>query len=265
MRGHFWQMERTFQRSLDPTHSNSPSYIQELHLGEENTITAIEVFIAVKALQAVMKSDLKCLKTLTVEFIGWLACVKCPGVLCGHQQIGELGWSSPYTKREECLGKMCREIFKSKQDDAQCSFRPGRSNTNQSFTHQQIFEKTWECAKGVYTEQRDWYTAWWTNAVLRELYRSEVTKRELSNTGKSWQFPNLRESDPVVLLRTRWSAYISDLAWSRLSVATTELYETAENRGIWSAAGAVAPREPSQRKNGHEKNEWIWKIILMRG
>jgi len=35
---------------------------EEVHLGEENTITAAEVSLAVKTLQAAMKSDLKCSK-----------------------------------------------------------------------------------------------------------------------------------------------------------------------------------------------------------
>jgi len=51
----------------------------------------------------------------------------------------------------KCLGKRCREINEPKQDDTQCGFHPGHSNTDQIFTLQQIFEKSWEYAKNVYT------------------------------------------------------------------------------------------------------------------
>jgi len=57
-------MERVLQRSLNKA-TFTPSDVQEVHLGEENTITAAEVFLAVKTLKAarahvVMKYDLKC-------------------------------------------------------------------------------------------------------------------------------------------------------------------------------------------------------------
>jgi len=47
--------------------------------------------------------------------------------------------------------KKCREIIERKQDDTQCGFCPGCSTTDQIFTLQQIFEKSWEYAKDVYT------------------------------------------------------------------------------------------------------------------
>jgi len=51
----------------------------------------------------------------------------------------------------QCLEKRCREIIKPKREDTQCGFRPGRSTTDQIFTFQQIFEKSWKYAKDVYT------------------------------------------------------------------------------------------------------------------
>ena len=44
----------------------------------------------------------------------------------------------------KCLERKCREIVESKLEDGQCSFRPGRSTTDQIFTLKQIFEKSWE-------------------------------------------------------------------------------------------------------------------------
>ena len=51
----------------------------------------------------------------------------------------------------KCLGKRCREINEPKLNDTQCGFHPGHSTTDQIFTLQQIFEKSWEYAKNVYT------------------------------------------------------------------------------------------------------------------
>ena len=42
-----------------------------------------------------------------------------------------------------------REIVEPILTDAQCGFHPGRSTTDQIFTWQQIFEKSWEYAKEV--------------------------------------------------------------------------------------------------------------------
>jgi len=51
----------------------------------------------------------------------------------------------------KCLVKRCREIIKPKLRDTQCGFRRGRGTTEQNSTLQQIFEKSWEHAKDVYT------------------------------------------------------------------------------------------------------------------
>jgi len=49
------------------------------------------------------------------------------------------------------LEKRCREIIEAKLNDTQYGFRPGRSTTDQIFTLKQIFKKSWEHAKDVYT------------------------------------------------------------------------------------------------------------------
>ena len=51
-----------------------------------------------------------------------------------------------YAKR---LEKKCREIVEPKLTDAQCGICPGQSTMDQIFALQQIFEKSWECAKEV--------------------------------------------------------------------------------------------------------------------
>jgi len=67
---------RAFQRSFKPVTITQSEKRGRLHLGEENSITAAEVFVAVKTLEAgrlqvVMKSDLKCSKQwIEKEFFG---------------------------------------------------------------------------------------------------------------------------------------------------------------------------------------------------
>jgi len=66
----------------------------------------------------------------------------------------------------KCLEKTCHEIIEPKLNDTQCRLRPGRSTTDQIFTLQQIFEKSWEYAKDVYTCFVDFEKAY--NRVTRE-------------------------------------------------------------------------------------------------
>jgi len=54
--------------------------------------------------------------------------------------------------------------------------------------------------------------------------------------------------------RTRWSDYISDLAWSRLGVETAEPSDIAVDLEVCRVLLGLVPRDPPQRKNGH-KNE----------
>ena len=69
--------------------------------------------------------------------------------LTNYRGISRL--SLPGKVYAKCLETRCREIIESKPDDTQCGSRSGRSTTDQTFTLQQIFEKSWEYAKDVYT------------------------------------------------------------------------------------------------------------------
>jgi len=51
----------------------------------------------------------------------------------------------------KCLEQKFREIIESKLNDTQCGFSPGRGTTDQILPIQQIFQKSWEYAKDVYT------------------------------------------------------------------------------------------------------------------
>ena len=51
----------------------------------------------------------------------------------------------------KCLERKCLEIVESKLEDGQCDFCPGRCTTDQIFTLKQIFEKSWEYGKDLFT------------------------------------------------------------------------------------------------------------------
>ena len=57
-----------------------------------------------------------------------------------YQRISLL--SLPGKVYSKCLERKCREIMESELEDGQCSFRPGRSTTDQIFTLRQIFENS---------------------------------------------------------------------------------------------------------------------------
>jgi len=82
----------------------------EVHLGEENSIAAAEVFLAAETLKAAgcdeTKFHLKCSNTRMEEFFGWLVGDKWPGVLAGHRKICRLGWSFPHTRKETGEGAL---------------------------------------------------------------------------------------------------------------------------------------------------------------
>jgi len=92
-------------------------------------------------------------------------CVKWHSVLEGHRKIGKL--IIPHTKRETGVNEPPRHLFakaprksvhqdaakitEPKLNDTQCGFRCCRSTTEQISTFYQIFEKSWEYSKDVYT------------------------------------------------------------------------------------------------------------------
>jgi len=51
----------------------------------------------------------------------------------------------------KCFEKRCRDISEPKLDDNKFGVHPGRSTTDQIFTFQKSFEKSWEYAKDIYT------------------------------------------------------------------------------------------------------------------
>ena len=59
--------------------------------------------------------------------------------------------SLPRKVYAKCLGRKCRETVESKLHGGQSGFRPGRSTTDQIFTLKQIFEKSWEFGKDLFT------------------------------------------------------------------------------------------------------------------
>jgi len=115
-----------------------------------------------------MKSDLKCLKPwIRNELLRWIVRATWPGVLGGHRKIGELGWSSSYTKKETGVNAQTTGAFLSypprksiyqvpwkkmaRNKSTKVGIRPGRRTTDQIFTLRQILGKSWEYAKNVFT------------------------------------------------------------------------------------------------------------------
>ena len=98
--GHHWNMRRVFQTSFKPSHCHIIVHKGGAFRGRECHNLA-KVFLVIKTLKAARKSDLKCSKPwIKAEFFSWLVCVKRPGVLEWHRNIGKQGWSLPYTTRE---------------------------------------------------------------------------------------------------------------------------------------------------------------------
>ena len=64
---------------------------------------------------------------------------------------GKSPLSLPDKVYAKCLERKCLEIVESKLEDVQCGFRPGRCTTDQIFTLKQIFEKSWEYGKDLFT------------------------------------------------------------------------------------------------------------------
>ena len=127
---------------------------------------------AIKSEKAADEDEIrtKMLKTLTGEGILWLTRVcqvlwkysKTPrdwqtGVIIpifkkgDHKQwTNYRGISLPSLPGKEdpkCLKRKFWELVKSKLEDSQCGFCPGRSTTDQIFTLKQHFEKSWEYGK----------------------------------------------------------------------------------------------------------------------
>ena len=75
--------------------------------------------------------------------------------------------------------KRYREIIEPKLDDTQCGLRPARSNTDPTFTLQQIFEKSWEYAKDVETCFLDLEKAY--DRVTREKRRGELREYDVDD------------------------------------------------------------------------------------
>ena len=148
------------------------------HLGEEEVFTAAEVATAIKGIKSgkpAGEDEIKpeMLQALTGEGILWL------------KRVCQVAWKLGKTTRDwqtgviipifkkgdrkqctnyrgisplslpgkvcaKCLERKCREIVESKLKDVQCSFRAGRSTTDQIFTLKQIFEKSWKFGKDLF-------------------------------------------------------------------------------------------------------------------
>ena len=151
----------------------------EEQFGEEIHLTEAEVSTAIKSLKtgkALGEDNIQCemLKTLNNFGVCWLTRVF--SVAWKTDEVTKLWQTSvliPIHKKGDkkkctnyrdifllrfpgkvyakCLEKRCREIVEPQLQDAQCGFYPARSTTNQIFALQQVFEKSLEYAKEVYT------------------------------------------------------------------------------------------------------------------
>ena len=161
---------------LNPVDATLPQ-IHEEQVGEDIQITEADVNAVIKSLKTGKARDednirSEMLKAMNMYGVRWLTRVckvacrtgqapkqwkisviipiqekgdkrKCPS----YRGISLI--SVPGKVYAKCIEKKCREIVEPKLTDAQCGLRPGRSTINQIFALQQIFEKSWECAKEV--------------------------------------------------------------------------------------------------------------------
>ena len=167
-----------FKDLLNPVEATSNDTQEVMH-SEEVVFTAAEVASAVRRLKsgkAAGEDEIRpeMLKAMNGEGILWLTRVcqvawklgKTPedwqtGVIIPIFKKGDRKectnyrgislLSLPGKVYAKCLERKCREIVESKLEDGQCGFRPGRSTTDQVFTLRQVFEKSWEYAKDVFT------------------------------------------------------------------------------------------------------------------
>ena len=154
--GHPWQVKRVFQDLLEPGQHYTTEHTRGT-FGEENTITAAEVFLAVKTLKAAGCDEIRpeMLETLNRDSSVAGVCVS-GGLVFWKGTRRLVNWGDhPQTQKwrqewmqqppeqflvvtgkvnAKCLEKRCRKIIKPNLDHAQRGFRPGRSTTIQTFT-----------------------------------------------------------------------------------------------------------------------------------
>ena len=167
-----------FEDRLNPVKALTCDTHELTHLGDDKVFTAAEVATAIKGIKSGKAAGedeirLEMLKALTGKRILWLMQVcqvawkfgKTPrnwqtGVIISIFKKGDRKQctnyrgisllSLPGKVYAKCLERKCREIAKSKLEDGQCGFHPGRSTTDQIFTLKQIFEKSWEYGKDLF-------------------------------------------------------------------------------------------------------------------
>ena len=145
--------------------TSTPADTQEVHLGEGNTSLQMMSSLLPKhwrlgRRQAVIKSRPEIIKILE-SGRSWEGIEKSAN--CGdhsHTQKGRQEWMHQISgafvslasleKSMSLLWKKCRKIIEENLDDTQYGFRPSPSTTDQNFTLQQIFKKSWEYTKDVY-------------------------------------------------------------------------------------------------------------------
>ena len=167
-----------FEDLLNPVKVSTRDTHEVTHLREDEVFTAAEVATAIKGIKsgkAAGEDEIRpeMLKALTGEEILWLMRV-CQvawklgkthrnwqtGVIIPIFKKGDRKQctnyrgitllSSPGKMYAKCLERKCREIVESKLEDGQCGFRPSSSNTDQIFTLNQIFEKSWKYSKDLF-------------------------------------------------------------------------------------------------------------------
>ena len=230
------------------------------HLGEGEAFTAAEVATANKGLKsgkAAGEDEIRpeLLKALTGEGILWLTRVcqvawklgKTPrdwqtGVIIPIFMKGDRKQytnyrgitllSLPGKVYAKCLERKCRKIVETKLEDGQCSFRPGRSTTDQIFTLKKTFEKSWEYGKDLFAYFVD----------LEKAYDQERLPKQAL-------LAKANEKRPVGRPRTRWTDSIEDLGWNRLGLRPSEMMEVMDDREVWRLNLELLPPQPS-RKSG---------------
>ena len=195
--------------------------------------------------------------------------------------------SLPGTVYSRVLERRIRLIVEPRIQEEQCGFRPGHGTLDQLYTLCRVLEGSWEFAQPVHMCFVDLEKAFdrvhrgilWE--VLREYgVRGPLLRAVRSLYYRSWSLVRIAGSksdlfpvnvalrqgcslSPVLFIffygkpRTRWSDYVTWLAWERLGILLEELEEVSGEREIWVSLLRQLPPVTRPRITWKKMDGWM--------